>query len=55
MDTDRNNPAPLPPGDIHFDGQVISAGGVPLAPGRYAVGDTGAELVVAEPGPDDGE
>ncbi|MCX4470434.1 hypothetical protein OOK41_08960 [Micromonospora sp. NBC_01655] len=43
---------PLPPGDIRFDGTTISAGGMPLAPGRYAFGNAGGVLTV-EPHEDD--
>ncbi|MGX4657119.1 helix-turn-helix transcriptional regulator [Micromonospora sp. SCSIO 07396] len=44
---------PLPPGDIHFDGEALSVGGQVLAPGRYAVGDSGAVLTVEPPAEDD--
>lgn len=37
---------PLPAGDIHFDGRVISVGGKVLTPGRYSIGDTGTVLEV---------
>lgn len=36
----------LPAGDIHFDGETLSVGGVPLTPGRYRIGDTDAHLEV---------
>ncbi|WP_329013286.1 hypothetical protein OG271_04110 [Micromonospora rifamycinica] len=58
--TDPAPPAPvdeplikLPAGDIHFDGVSLSIGGQALAPGRYAVGDSGAVLTVEPPPEDD--
>ncbi|MEV6801321.1 hypothetical protein AB0M91_23685 [Micromonospora rifamycinica] len=57
--TDPAPPAPvdeplqLPPGDIRFDGEHLSIGGQVLAPGRYAVGDSGAVLTVEPPVDDD--
>lgn len=52
---DATEPRDLPAGDLRWDGQALTVGGVPLAPGRYRVGGTGAHLVVEPPGGDDPE
>lgn len=46
-------PTPLPAGDLVFDGRTITVGGQVLAPGRYAIGDTGGVLTVETPAEDD--
>lgn len=48
MDADPNEPRPLPPGNIHFDGEHLSVEGQILEPGIYAI-PGGGHLEVMSP------
>lgn len=43
----------LPAGDVHWDGETLTVGGVVAEPGRHRLGDTGMILEVVDPVPDE--